>query len=88
MDLNGCVGLSYATTACFRANIEQSGLLHSARGHATIDVGAKISLDDAKPAAFDKLAHARECRHYPADPESSGHIPKADRRPVGNVSTN
>ena len=59
MDLNGCVGLSYATTACSRANIEQSGLLHSARDHATIDcvslvrrVSTEQCIKCKKPAPF------------------------------------
>ena len=56
MDVNGCVGLSYATTACFRANIEQSGLLHSARDHPTIDCVSlvrRVSTEQCKkPAPF------------------------------------
>ena len=59
MDVNGCVGLPYATTACFRANIEQSGLLHSARDHATIDcvslvrrVSTEQCIQCKKPAPF------------------------------------
>ena len=44
-------------------------------------------LDDAKPPAFDKLAHAREGRHYPAAPESSGHIPNGPACDAGDPTT-
>ena len=44
-------------------------------------------LDDAKPPAFGKLAHARECRHYPAAPESSGHIPNGPACDAGDPTT-
>ena len=44
-------------------------------------------LDDPKPPAFGKLAHARECRHYPAAPDSSGHIPNGPACDAGDQVT-
>ena len=47
----------------------------------------EIWLDTSKPAAFGKLAHARECRHSPAAPEYSGHIPNGPACDAGDPTT-
>ena len=44
-------------------------------------------LDEPNPPSFEKLAHAREWRHYPAAPESSGHIPNGPACDAGDPTT-
>ena len=44
-------------------------------------------LDDPKPSAFGKLAYARECRHSPAAPDYSGHIPNGPACDAGDPTT-
>ena len=50
-------------------------------------VGEETRLDEPNPPSFGKLAHAREWRHYPAAPESSGHIPNGPACDAGDPTT-
>ena len=53
----------------------------------TAQEGEETRLDEPNPPSFEKLAHARECRHYPAAPESSGHIPNGPACDAGDPTT-
>ena len=46
-----------------------------------------ISLGPPNPPSPEPLAHAREWRHYPAVPESSGHIPNGPACDAGDPTT-
>ena len=50
-------------------------------------VGEETRLGAPNPPAFEKLAHTRECRHYPAAPDSSGHIPNGPACDAGDQIT-
>ena len=50
-------------------------------------VGEETRLGAPNPPAFEKLAHTRECRHYPAAPDSSGHIPNGPACDAGDQVT-